>query len=214
MNERHQRSIGEETSSDERHPFVFLGGNLALDLVNTEIMVRGKREDLLVTSQNATQWWEMARQAYPRSIQEQEQWEWNEQQVLSLRTLRRALRDLFETLVAHHQTNEDQVKELNTFLREGYYSLQVSPEGKISAVYQTGGDQGSEALLFIAHAAMDLLTKQDLKRLHACQNERCMLLFYDTTKSATRHWCSIACTNRSRSIENYRKAKKALSPWP
>jgi predicted RNA-binding Zn ribbon-like protein len=212
-NERPQRYSGEEASPDERLPFVFLGGNLALDLVNTEITVRGKREDVLVTPQDAIHWWEMARQTYPQTIQEQERREWSEQQVSALRTLRKALRDLFETFVAQHQANENQVKELNTLLREGYYSLEVSPEGKVSAVYRTWGDQGIEALLSIARAAMDVLTKQDLSRLHACQNKRCILLFYDTTKSATRHWCSIACTNRARSLQNYRQAKKASLPY-
>jgi predicted RNA-binding Zn ribbon-like protein len=206
--ERHQSPISQTSPSEEHKRFVFLGGNLALDLVNTEILVRGKKVDLLVTSQDATLWWEMARQTYPQTIQGQGRRECNEQQVSALRTLRKALRHLFEALVAQHQVNENQVKELNTILREGYYSLEVSPQGKVSAVYRTRDNQGSEALLSIARAAMDLVTMQDLSRLHACRNKGCMLLFYDTTKSATRHWCSVACTNRARSLQNYRQAKE------
>jgi predicted RNA-binding Zn ribbon-like protein len=207
--EKHQNHSRQKEAYNERKRFVFLGGNLALDLVNTEVMARGKKVDLLVTSQDAAQWWEMAQQKYPQIVQGQECREYNEQQVAALRALRQELRHLFETLIAQQPVNGNQIQALNTLLREGYYSLEVSPQGKVSAVYRTRGDQGSEALLAIARAAMDFITTQDLSRLHACQNERCILLFYDTTKSATRHWCSIACTNRARSLQNYRQAKAA-----
>lgn len=208
--EEHQNHISQKEASNERKRFVLPGGNLALDLVNTEIMVRGKKVDLLVTAQDAAQWWKMAQQKYPQIVQERGRWECSEQQAEALRALRQELRYLFEALIAQRLVNEKQVKELNTILREGYYALEVSPQGKVSAAYRTRGGQGSEALLAIARAAMDLVTMQDLSRLHACQNERCMLLFYDTTKSSTRHWCSVACTNRARSLQNYRQAKDAL----
>ena len=208
---RQQPQNGQKESSDERKPFVFRGGNLALDLVNTEVMVRGKKHDLLVTAQDAAQWWEMALQAHPQVSQEQRSVEWSEQQASALRTLRSTLRHLFEALAAQRQTDEHDLTELNTFLREGYYTLNVSPEGKVYAIYQTR-HEGNSVLLTIALAAMQLLTERDLSRLRACQSSRCMLLFYDTTKSATRHWCSVACTNRARSIQNYRRAKGVSIP--
>jgi predicted RNA-binding Zn ribbon-like protein len=208
--EKHQNHSSQKEASDERKQFVFLGGNLALDLVNTEIMVRGKKVDQLVTTQDATLWWEMAQQKYPQAIQKRGHREYSEPPIAALHALRQELRLLFEALIAQQPVHENQLKELNTILREGYYTLEVTPQGKVAAVYRTRDNQGGEALLAIAHAAMNLITTQDLSRLHACQNERCMLLFYDTTKSATRHWCSVACTNRARSLENYREAKKAL----
>jgi predicted RNA-binding Zn ribbon-like protein len=211
--ERHQNTISRKELPDEHKGFIFLGGNLALDLVNTEYMVRGKREDALLTPADTTRWWEMAQQTYLPTIHRQEHWSWSEQQVSALRELRKALRDLFETLAARHQANEHQIKELNSLLRQGSFALEVLPEGKVSARYHMRDSQEGEALLSIACAAMDLLTKQDLSRLRACQNEKCMLLFYDTTKSATRHWCSIACSNRARSLQNYRQTKKASLPF-
>ena len=85
----------------------------------------------------------------------------------------------------------------------------VSQTGKGLAVYQADAEKGSMVAVTIAYAAMSLLTEQDLIRLRACQNSRCILLFYDTSKSATRHWCSIACTNRARSWQYYKRAKEA-----
>ncbi|GCE11942.1 CGNR zinc finger domain-containing protein [Tengunoibacter tsumagoiensis] len=206
---RHQNASNQKETSDERNPFIFLGGNLALDLVNTEYIVRGKRADRLLTPVDATQWWEMAQQMYSQTIQHQESRAWSEQQVSALRRLRQMLRDLFETIVVHHQAHENQIEELNSLLRLGSYMLEIGPEGNFSAHYRMRDLQGSEVLFSIAWAAMDLLTKQELGRLHACQNKRCMVLFYDTTKSATRHWCSIACSNRARSLQNYRQTKNA-----
>lgn len=210
--ESYQPHNDQEELLNERKRFVFLGGNIALDLVNTVLMLRGKRVDVLRTPQDVAQWWEMAQQVYPQLIKEQEHTGWNEQPVSTLRALREVLRLLFELLAIQHQVNENAVKELNTFLREGYYALKVSQTGKVSAVYQAHPGKGSTLVVTIAHAAMSLLTEYDLSRLHACQNSRCILLFYDTSKSATRHWCSVDCTNRARSRQHYRQAKGASLP--
>jgi predicted RNA-binding Zn ribbon-like protein len=211
MHTSERPSADRKQQRDEREPFVFLGGNLALDLVNTEMIVRGKKTDALVTPRDAAQWWEMARQAYPHLVQNQGG-DWSEQQVTALRTLRRTLRQLFEALAAQRQIDEEQVNALNRVLREGYYALEISPEGNISATYKTRYDTSTAAELRIAFAALSLLMEQDLSRLHACHNEKCTLLFYDNTKSATRHWCSIACMNRARSRKNYRQAKEVPLP--
>ena len=207
--ESYQPYKGQEKSLNERKRFVFLGGNIALDLVNTVHMLRGKRVDVLQTPQDVALWWEMAQQVYPQLIKEQEHTDWNEQQVSTLRTLREVLRLLFELLAIQHQVNENAVKELNAFLREGHYALKVSQTGKVSAVYQAHPGKENMVVVTIAYAAMSLLTEHDRSRLRACQNSRCILLFYDTSKSATRHWCSIACTNRARSRQYYKRAKEA-----
>lgn len=203
-NAAYQDTIYQKDSSHTQ--FTFLGGNLALDLVNTEHMARGKRVDTLLTPADVTRWWEMAHQTYPQTSQSQG---WREQQILALRTVRQELRNLFETLIANHPIHENQLQTLNSILRQGSYALEVLPEGNLLTRYRMRNLQEGEALLAIAHAAMNLLTEQDLSRLHVCQNERCMLLFYDTTRSATRHWCSVACSNRARSLQNYRQAKKS-----
>ncbi|WP_371860020.1 CGNR zinc finger domain-containing protein [Thermosporothrix hazakensis] len=67
----------------------------------------------------------------------------------------------------------------------------------------------SPILSTIALAAFQLLTEYDLTRLRACQNPACPLFFYDTTKSATRHWCSVKCKERARSIVRHRQSKQA-----
>jgi predicted RNA-binding Zn ribbon-like protein len=199
-------ATGQQQARDGSKPFLFLGGNLALDLVNTGIMVRGKPTDLLVSCQDAARWWEMACQEYPHLLQIRHEAVWNEQDLAELRTLRQALRQVFEALVEDGQIEEEHMDILNEVLQEGSYVLEVSPKGPIRARYKARHDAGSPVPLLIASAALSLLVEEDLRRLHACQNEQCTLLFYDHTKSATRHWCSTACMNRARSRKQYQQS--------
>jgi predicted RNA-binding Zn ribbon-like protein len=69
------------------------------------------------------------------------------------------------------------------------------------------GPDADGPLAAVVRSAFALLTAADLSRLHRCANGRCVLLFYDATKSGTRRWCSTACMNRARSSERYRARK-------
>ncbi len=203
-----QRRTNQGASLDEQPPFLFLGGNLALDLVNTEIRVRGKKRDLLVRSDDASRWWKNVQHIHVQDSYDTIVAEWREEHLDGLRALRRTLRHLFETLAAHRHVHEDDMEELNTLLHKGSYTLTVTPEGNMDARYQLRHSQEHTVLLAIAFAALRLITEQDLNRLHACQNSKCTLLFYDTTKSATRQWCSVECTNRVRSAQHYKQAQR------
>jgi predicted RNA-binding Zn ribbon-like protein len=67
-------------------------------------------------------------------------------------------------------------------------------------------------LLPIALSAARLTMGGARERLHRCANERCVLLFYDTTKSATRRWCSVACKDRDRKMkQQFRYGGSALT---
>ena len=66
-------------------------------------------------------------------------------------------------------------------------------------------------LAAVAQSAFELLTGADASRIHRCANGRCVLLFYDTTRSATRRWCSTACMNRARSSRRHRERRQAAA---
>lgn len=196
-----------DTTADKQQAFVFLSGNLALDLVNTEVIMRGKDVDLLVTPQDVARWWTMAHQVYP-DIRHPDKQVWSEQDVLAIHAVRKTLRHIFEALIAHEQVQEHDIQALNAVLQKGSYMLDALPAGKLSAAYRLRRGVQGGAELSVAFAALSLLTEQDLNRLHICRNDACKLLFYDNTRSATRHWCSVACTNRARSRQHYRQAKE------
>jgi predicted RNA-binding Zn ribbon-like protein len=204
-----------ETEPEQSHAdtsFPFLGGNLALDLVNTEVMERGKQHDLLTTPQTLESWWQAARRHYPKLD------EWcgaNEELIVydltllnAVKILRTALRGLFSALVAASTPEQADVAALNAVLRTGYASLDLSGQGQVLSVYHTTDPHKGPILLPIALSALDLIQNGERKRLHQCENERCILFFYDTTRSATRRWCSLGCMDRARSSQRYRRAKQ------
>ena len=84
---------GEET-------FLFLGDVLALDLVNTEVVVRGKPRDLLATPEDVGQWWHAAQRSYPDRdvVQASGVARFDLAALLALKELRTALRGIFGAL--------------------------------------------------------------------------------------------------------------------
>jgi predicted RNA-binding Zn ribbon-like protein len=97
---------------------------------------------------------------------------------------------------------------LNDVLRTGYASLDFSRQGDVTPVFHTSDPRKGPILVPIALSALDLIQTGERKRLHECENDRCILFFYDTTKSATRRWCSLGCMDRARSSRRYRQAKQ------
>jgi predicted RNA-binding Zn ribbon-like protein len=52
----------------------------------------------------------------------------------------------------------------------------------------------------IAMSATEVLTSQDLSRVHECEGDICDWLFIDTSRNHMRRWCSMAeCGNRAKS---------------
>jgi predicted RNA-binding Zn ribbon-like protein len=193
------------------HPFFFVADLLALDLVNTEIMVRGKPRDLLATPADLARWWQAAQRHYPErpEVRGAQAVFLNDSDVLvELRNVRAALRTIFSALVDGVVPEAQAIAQMNAVLRQGHHAIEATPAGDIQPVYQIS-DQTSSAFFFpIVLSAISWLTTGERYRLHRCANKRCVLLFYDTTKSATRRWCSTGCMDRARSVQRYQKVKQ------
>lgn len=209
MNERSEPTTGEGQADD--HEFLFFADLLALDLINTEKKVRGKPHDLLATPTDFARWWEAARDRYvEREAVRSTYNAWLDDQSMldEVKRLRVALRDFFGALVDDVSPPSHAVAQLNTVLRGGHHVIEVTPSGATLPVYQTI-DHASSILFPIALSAVTWLKSGNQHRLHRCANQRCVLLFYDTTKSATRRWCSIGCMDRARSAQRYQRTKQA-----
>jgi predicted RNA-binding Zn ribbon-like protein len=214
----HNRTMGRQTMQ-EREPekkqderFAFRGGVLALDLVNTKKLKRGKPFEALVTPQDVAQWWQAACEHHPQWQREvqggDEAVDANDTELLeALKTLRAALRQMFTALVENTTPRQEDVDVLNNVLCTGHWSMDLSPEGELLPIYQTEGAH-NQILLSCALSALHLIREGELSRLHHCESDRCVLLFYDTTRSATRRWCSTNCMDRARSLQRYHQAKQ------
>jgi predicted RNA-binding Zn ribbon-like protein len=193
---------------EDSREFVFVGDSLALDLINTEVIRRGVRCDLLESPAHVADWWEQARQRHPASAHTAGLSGADARLLAETVALRSALRRICDQLVLGQPAASADLAVINRLLAVGRHVLGADPAGRISASYAIeGGDQ--QGLLFaLALAALELLTVFEPERLHRCNNERCILYFYDTTKSATRRWCSTACMNRARSRQHYLERKR------
>jgi predicted RNA-binding Zn ribbon-like protein len=198
----HVNASGEDT-------FVFVGQVLALDLVNTEVVVRGKGRDLLATPEDVGQWWGAAQRYYPDMdvMGARDVARIDTTQLLALKELRTALRGIFGALADSTTAALADIDVVNSVLRTGSHALTLTASGAVQSVYQA--QPGADPMQFaVALSALRLVRDGERQRLHRCNNERCVLLFYDTTKSATRRWCSLGCMDRARSAKRYRAAKE------
>jgi len=216
MNQTGQKTQ-EPHETDRLTAFPFIGEVLALALVNTEIFLRGKQHDFLTNPQDAAEWWGQATLHHPdrdRVMGEAETLQWETSLLAALKRLRAALRHVFLSLIERQPVDDSDLEELNQALALGVRVVERNEAGELSPVYQTSQPARGPVLLPLALSALRLITEGERDRLRKCANERCIVLFYDTTRSATRHWCSPQCMNRARSLRHYRqiRAKKtALS---
>lgn len=181
------------------NPFVFVGENLALDFVNTEIMVRNQPRDLLASPVDLRDWKSSA-QVYHPELGAIDFDDTGFQQAIILRG---AIRHILKSVIKAEIPPTADMEILNQILAAGHLHLEAVGIGQFSQRY-IGSENG---LLTLATTTATLLTQRDLSRLHQCKNERCILMFYDTTKSGTRRWCTPDCQNRARSIEHYQKRR-------
>jgi predicted RNA-binding Zn ribbon-like protein len=205
-----ESSVAPQRSPSGQGAFLFRGDALALDLVNTEVMIRGKLRDLLATPDDVAQWWHAARRYHPDMDVVQATsvvTVVDTESLVALKALRKALRGILSALADGTTPAPLDIDALNTVLCTGSHALMPTPNGDVLPVYQA--QPGADAMLFaIALSAIRLVRDGERQRLHRCSNNRCVLLFYDTTKSATRRWCSVGCMDRARSAKRYLATKQ------
>jgi predicted RNA-binding Zn ribbon-like protein len=204
-----EASAATQLSASGEDTFVFVGEVLALDLVNTEVVVRGKPRDLLAAPEDVSHWWHAAQRSYPSMdvVQASGVVRFDTAALAALKGLRTALRGIFGALADGTTPASTDIDVVNSILRTGVHALMLTSSGAVQPVYQA--QPGADSMLFaIALSALRLVRDGERQRLHRCSNDRCVLLFYDTTKSATRRWCSLGCMDRARSAKRYRAAKQ------
>ena len=202
MEEKRQQQAADEA--------LFLSGSLALDLVNTELIIRGKRRDVLTSPDVLAAWWNEVSKQNPvtQPVVGEKPIVWDTELLTAVKTIRANLRNLASHVVQEQHVDEETLEPLNEVLALGYPSMQRTEQGTIIQVMRLRDKKMGPVIFPVALSAFRLFTEADWQRIHKCKNDRCILYFYDNTKSGTRQWCSLGCMNRSRSIQYYKKTKK------
>lgn len=186
-----------------RHPFVFIGENLSVDLVNTVKMVNHQLTDLLDSPAALQEWADAVgvavgelSQDYPRIVRLRDLLSLLYREYLEARYL------AFSTLAAFNQ-----------FLVEAgvHPALTIDAQG-VPAVHMTAHPP-SPLVAAVVESALALLSNPEQReRLKRCENPACVLLFVDRSKNRTRRWCDMdTCGNRLKASRHYQRQRAALS---
>jgi len=190
--------------------FIFNAGHLALDLVNTEQVSGGAWVDLLGSPAALLDWLRRSGAVTPAQLNMGEKALLRDQAaaealLLRARRLRSAVRQMAEAIVRGRAISDTVMATINSVLADSPQVPKLVRGSKGYALkWHHRGPAEAVLLVPVAEAAARLLTEGDSSRLRKCANPACILYFYDTTRSRTRHWCSMqGCGNRAKAARFY-----------
>ena len=199
--------------AQDKQPFLFVGNHLCLDFINTQMIVRGQRTDLLQKWTDLIAWLILAKllsvgegkEAAARLSQAE-----GERLLSEARAFRAVLREMTKGIVTDKPVPRSTVEAINELLsqRPGYPQL-IRTSGRFERRFHSETSGAARLLVPLAEAASELLCVGDLSLVKKCRNDACILYFYDTTKNHARQWCSMGlCGNRIKVAAHYRRQKK------
>jgi len=120
--------------------------------------------------------------------------------LLKARALSLALRKAFAALLRKQRVATEWIAPINEVLliTEGHDELVPAASGwGIEFIAREGGLDW--LLAAVARSGAEIIAEGSQARLRLCANPHCGLLFYDTSRTHLRRWCSMAvCGNRSK----------------
>ena len=182
--------------------FFWVGNHPALDLVNTEaVNARGDRLELVTDVADLIDW-ATAAELIDADLAEpcRAASDWRGRIVLDwFRRLRGALRCVLES------ADDASADALDEAVAAVPVRLGYRPGHRFDAPPLCATAPLDRLRLAIATAALEA-TRLDRSRIRRCGNERCVLLYFDTTKNRSRRWCDMAvCGNRAKASAHYRR---------
>jgi predicted RNA-binding Zn ribbon-like protein len=187
-----------------RSPFLFIAAALPLDFLNTEAMLNGQPADLLRDGDDLLRWVAesgLATKPETRLLRQagasvRASW------LKESHRLRAGLRAMFSRVAGGQPLRPSDLDRINEVLASSTATMRLEP-GDPTPSLQLQANAVTPAFL-VARATAEFLASADLTLVRRCQGDGCILFFYDTTKSHTRRWCSMAtCGNRTKVKAHY-----------
>jgi predicted RNA-binding Zn ribbon-like protein len=196
--------------------FVFVGGRLWLDFVNTDDARLGVRVDTIASFARYVDWLEAARIVDPEraaALQRRaaEQPSGAAAALVEARRMRAALRSLAERgrTDQGERAREAALEEINRVLGRSVGSRRVEalPDGGYVRSFVPVGDAFGGLVIPVVESAVDTLVLGELMRIHRCADRRCPRVFFDVSRSRSRRWCEMrSCGNRAKAQRSRRRA--------
>ncbi|MBL5769168.1 CGNR zinc finger domain-containing protein [Heyndrickxia sporothermodurans] len=185
--------------------FPLISGNISIDLVNTEVVRNGTRNDLFTTVEDVIDWihtLEEEKVIFPYQLRGGVD-KWAEEALPILRDVRSFLREGYEQVADGNKLSGDWVCQLEELIKKAPFTYSVQDDELIPIPV---GKSSDAIASLIAYDALNLFTNNQLSYMHRCANPDCVLLFIDTR--GRRKWCSMKiCGNREK-VTRHLKLKK------
>jgi predicted RNA-binding Zn ribbon-like protein len=192
--------------------FLFVGNHLALDFLNTRLVLAGSPKELLPDVGALVRWLVASGLlTRPKGKALAKKWKDSPEAAVLLRELlkfREPLRAVVVRQEAGFSVSNAFIAELNSLLKQhpGVIALQREGE-KLGLETAFELEKPDDVWAPIAIAVAELLSDVSPARLRKC--EACIVHFLDTSKKGSRRWCSMnICGNRIK-VAAYQRRKRA-----
>ncbi|MDP1421930.1 CGNR zinc finger domain-containing protein [Peribacillus simplex] len=180
----------------ETNKFPLITGNLSLDLVNTELVSRGQRKDLLLSERDVLDWLTVIKGKNPYwdnqlSLKIKERIQQVLVDILEMRTI---LRKHFELIADGNPIPDEFIAYLEKKIEISPFTYKLMDQKLVPIPV---GEAEDILVSYIAFDSLTLIEENKLSSLKRCSNDDCVLLFID--ESGRRKWCSMKiCGNRKK----------------
>jgi len=201
-------------------PFEYLGGDPALDLVNTvDWTSRGPENDRLTGFHRLTRWAEGAGIISARaaaSLRAQASARPGDAEAAHRAALqaREVLERLFGA-IARNEPPGEALDDFNALLARALKPMRVMPggRGRRAGGMQLGWDQPEGSLDSIIGpviwSAASLIVSDEAQRIRICGGADCGWIYVDRSRNGLRRWCQMAtCGTREKSRRRYERLRR------
>lgn len=190
--------------------FVIATDNLALNLVNTQIM-RYKKKIELINDETDLLSWILIQKKLTSSVPKKHQLDILESTVRTqditekVLKLREVIGSELQHFMNHEISLENWISDINKKLHNLPFTSRIVDKEHVLVPYNSTGYRAFLSVIYLSLS--ELIENEDIKKLKHCANPECILIFLD--KTGRRKWCSMdICGNRNKSKKFTKKQKE------
>jgi predicted RNA-binding Zn ribbon-like protein len=126
-----------------------------------------------------------------------------------IHAVRKSLREVADAIADHRPPTQGSLDTVNRALHaRQVIELVPSSDGCVAVDHRHVGDPIDDALARLCDPLVTELTSGNPERIKVCDNDRCLWVFYDTSRTGRRRWCDMAtCGNRAKAARHRARAK-------
>jgi predicted RNA-binding Zn ribbon-like protein len=196
-------------AADSRPPFLWVGGALCADFVNTVSWVGPGQlaNERLRTANDVEDWLSSAGVLPPHNRSPSRAVDSHSRHALFTRTheLRTLTHGVLRELARARGPSPEEVTALNEWVHWAATHTHFAPQGGNGAwgwvpnATSSADEPMSSALAMVVHSIVELLQSDDRRLLRLCANEHCGWVFLDRSRKRNRQWCEMrACGGRAK----------------